>query len=46
MTKPIALQPGNYMVRAVIVVGGHRKTKTVKVNLNTCDFDKNIVVAF
>ena len=40
------LKPGNYLMIVTIVSGGHVKTKSVKVNLNTCDFDKNIVVAF
>jgi hypothetical protein len=40
------LKPGNYLMIVTIVSGRHVKTKSVKVNLNTCDFDKNIVVAF
>ena len=44
--NPIALKPGNYVVAATIVSGGHLQTKRVKANINTCDFAKNIVVAF
>jgi len=47
VTHPISLQPNVYVLVVTIDVGGGKfKTKTDRFALNTCDFDKDLVVSF
>lgn len=46
VSNPVQLLPGSYQVTASVVVNGKRMTKTVGFNVDTCDFNPNIVIDF
>jgi len=46
VSNPIQLLPGSYLVTVSVVINGKRESQTVSFNVNTCDFNPNIVVKF
>jgi hypothetical protein len=46
VSNPIQLLPGSYQVTASVVINGKRSSQTVGFNVNTCDFNPNIVIGF
>jgi hypothetical protein len=46
VSNPIQLLPGSYQVTASAIVDGKRKSRTVGFDVDTCDFNPNIVINF
>jgi len=46
VSNPIQLLPGSYQVTVAAIIHGKRKSLTVGFNVDTCDFNPNIVVNF
>jgi hypothetical protein len=46
VSNPIQLLPGSYQVTVSAIINGKHKSKTVAFDLDTCDFNANIVVGF
>jgi hypothetical protein len=44
LSNPIQLAPGSYVVTVTGIVDGKRKKKTVGFDVQTCDFNQNVVV--
>ena len=46
VSNPIQLLPGSYQVTVTVIVNGRHRTNSVGFNVDTCDFNANIVVGF
>jgi hypothetical protein len=46
VSNPIQLLPGSYQVTVAAIIHGKRKSLSVGFNVDTCDFNANIVVNF
>jgi hypothetical protein len=44
LSNPIQLAPGSYVVTVTGIVNGRRAKKTVGFDVQTCDFNQNVVV--
>ena len=45
-SNPTGIVPGNYELTVQAKVNGHNVSKTVFFNVDTCDFNQNILVDF
>jgi hypothetical protein len=46
VSNPVQLLPGSYQVTVMAAVNGKNKSKTVSFDVDTCDFNPNIVIEF
>lgn len=46
VSNPIQLLPGSYQVTASAIINGKRKSLTVGFDVDTCDFNPNVVINF
>lgn len=46
LSNPIQLLPGSYQITVSAIINGKRQSKTIGFDVDTCDFNANIVVDF
>ncbi len=46
VTNPVQLLPGSYQLTVQTKIAGHKMIKAIAFNVDTCDFNQNIVINF